>query len=277
MFRSPEALLGPRSDVLPAWTGRSDTSQARVEQLLVDEPSLIRIYGLWRGRARADRAAHHRRRSESVSIVEPERSRGRSVGVAGGVSPPLKKRDEPSVRRLTVQCAKAGDPRPGELQRPILFVICVELGERPLDRLSADAPGGQPRRHRAPSRPPDGQLVLGGLAGEVLVVDQADRLEARELSLDLVALEPRAEQPDLELTASPGAHGEEPQSAVVTPERLLRSSGPGHRLSRFASRRSPAPSWASVPTRRPSLRSRPLRRRRGPVRPPADRHRHRTR
>jgi len=173
------------------------------------------------------------------------------VGVAGRVPPPLEERDEPSVRGLPVQCAEAGDPRPGELQRPILFVICAELGERSLDRLSADAPGRQPRRHRAPSRSADGELVLGGLAGEVLVVDQADRLQARELSLDLVALEPRAEQPDLELTASSGAYGEEPQSAFMTIERLLlRSSGPAHRLSRFASRRSPAPSWAaSVPTR----------------------------
>lgn len=197
------------------------------------------------------------------------------MGVAGRVAPPLEERDELSVRGPPVQCAEAGDPRPRELQSSVLFVIRVELGERSFDRLSADAPGRQPRPHRASSRPANGELVLGGLAGEVLVVDQADRLEARELSLHLVALEPRAEQPDLELPASPGAYGEEPESALMTPERLGRSTGPSHRLSRFASRRSPAPSWASVPTRWPSLRSRPLRRRRGRVPRPADRHRHR--
>ena len=80
-----------------------------------------------------------------------------------------------------------------------LGIVPVGLLDRAFRDPAVDALGRQTGRDRSATRPAGGELVLGELAREPLVVDQADGLQAFELPRDLVGIEPRPQEPHLEL------------------------------------------------------------------------------
>ncbi len=65
-------------------------------------------------------------------------------------------------------------------------------------------------------------MMLHHAAGEVLVVDEADTLQAFQNVRHLVGVEPRAQEALLELATAPRSDRQEPECALVTCLRVLR-------------------------------------------------------
>ena len=70
--------------------------------------------------------------------------------------------------------------------------------------------------------------MLRELSGEGLVVDETHPLQPREDVVDLIALEPRREEPTFQLSPAPRTDREEPERSLVAALGVLRRSRPGH-------------------------------------------------
>jgi hypothetical protein len=71
-------------------------------------------------------------------------------------------------------------------------------------------------------------VVLGQLARESLVVDQADGLEPDQLLVDRTGLEPRPQEADLQLASRPRPDGKESQGAFVETQGVLGDGSASH-------------------------------------------------
>lgn len=166
-----------------------------------------------------------------VLVVDGEGRPGRAPGQVRRVAPPGQERDEPREGLLGWEPGQPGGPRSGELDDPGLLVLGPEVGEGTLDGLPIQSPGPEPARDRPAAGPADEDLVLDGLSRERVVVDQTDGLQTDQLGLDLLCLEPGADEPASELALRPRANREEAKRALVAIERVLgdaaRTTGPG--------------------------------------------------